>query len=145
MAIRLGFQGQLNYKPGGIAAGGSWAELTNCKDVTLSLDSESDDVTTRGSDGLKAEEPTLHTAEVEFESEWDPNDAGLTALMNAYLNRSIVGIQALDYDTAPNRIGLQCDMKVHRFQRSEAQTGSIKVSVLLKPCYSATPWTWVTV
>ena len=38
MSFRLGFEGTLMYKAGGQGAGGNWAELTNCKDVTLNVE-----------------------------------------------------------------------------------------------------------
>lgn len=38
VAIKLGMEATLNYKDGGQAGAGSWNELTNTKDVTLSLE-----------------------------------------------------------------------------------------------------------
>lgn len=45
VAIKLGMEATLNYKDGGQAGAGSWNELTNTKDVTLSLEAgEADDL-----------------------------------------------------------------------------------------------------
>ena len=71
MAIKLGMEATLNYKVGGQDGAGSWLELTNTKDVTLSLEAGEADVTTRGNDGWRAIVATLKEASVEFEMVWD--------------------------------------------------------------------------
>ena len=140
MAIRLGMEATLNYKTGGQAGGGSWNELTNTKDVTLSLEAGEADVTTRANNGWRAIVATLKEASVEFEMVWDTGDAGFGAIKDAYLNNAIIGLQILDGDSGE---GLQADFMITSFSRSEALEEAIMVSVTAKVTYSATPPTWI--
>ena len=59
MAIRLGMEAVLNYKTGGQDGAGSWVELANVRDVTLSLEAGEADVTTRANSGWRAVVATL--------------------------------------------------------------------------------------
>ncbi|MEL6741063.1 MAG: phage tail tube protein [Planctomycetota bacterium] len=88
MAIRLGMEAVLNYKTGGQDGGGSWVELANVRDVTLSLEAGEADVTTRANSGWRAVVATLKEASVEFEMVWDTADAGFGAVKDAYLNNA---------------------------------------------------------
>jgi len=140
MAIRLGMEATLNYKTGGQAGGGSWLELTNTKDVTLSLEAGEADVTTRANNGWRAIVATLKEASVEFEMVWDTGDAGFSAIKDAYLNNAIIGLQILDGDSGE---GLQADFMITSFSRSEALEEAIMVSVTAKVTYSATAPSWI--
>lgn len=141
MAIRLGMEATLNYKVGGQAGGGAWTELTNTKDVTLSLEAGEADVTTRANNGWRAIVATLKDASVEFEMVWDTGDAGFGAVKDAYLNNAVLGLQILDGDSGE---GLQADFMITAFSRSEALEEAIMVSVTAKVTYSATPPSWLT-
>jgi hypothetical protein len=140
MAIRLGMEATLNYKTGGQGGGGSWNELTNTKDVTLSLEAGEADVTTRANNGWRAIVATLKEASVEFEMVWDTGDAGFGAIKDAYLGNAIIGLQILDGDSGE---GLQADFMITSFSRSEALEEAINVSVTAKVTYSATPPSWI--
>jgi hypothetical protein len=140
MAIRLGMEATLNYKTGGQGGGGSWNELSNTKDVTLSLEAGEADVTTRANNGWRAIVATLKEASVEFEMVWDTGDAGFGAIKDAYLGNSVIGLQILDGDSGE---GLQADFMITSFSRSEALEEAITVSVTAKVTYSATPPSWI--
>lgn len=140
MAIKLGMEATLNYKTGGQDGGGSWIELTNTKDVTLSLEAGEADVTTRGNDGWRAVVATLKEASVEFEMVWDTADAGFDAIKDAYLAGDIIGFQILDGDSGE---GLQADFMITSFSRSEALEEAIMVSVTAKVTYSTTAPSWI--
>lgn len=140
MAIRLGMEATLNFKAGGQAGGGSWTELTNTKDVTLSLEAGEADVTTRANNGWRAIVATLKEASVEFEMVWDTGDAGFSTIKNAYLNNAIIGFQILDGDSGE---GLQADFMITSFSRTEALEEAIMVSVTAKVTYSATAPSWI--
>jgi hypothetical protein len=103
MAIKLGMEATLNYKVDGQDAAGSWLELTNTKDVTLSLEAGEADVTTRANAGWRAIVATLKEASVEFEMVWDTGDAGFGVIRDAYLGNAIVGFQILDGDSPAAR------------------------------------------
>lgn len=140
MAIKLGMEATLNYQVGGQAGGGGWLELTNTKDVTLSLEAGEADVTTRANDGWRAIVATLKEASVEFEMVWDTGDAGFGAIKDAYLGNDIIGLQILDGDSGE---GLQADFMITSFSRSEALEEAIMVSVTAKVTYSTTPPSWI--
>ena len=140
MAIKLGMEATLNYKPDGQGGAGSWTELTNVKDVTLSLETGEADVTTRANSGWRATVATLKDASVEFEMVWDTGDAGFAAIKDAYLGNEVIGLQVLDGDSGE---GLQADFMITSFSRSEALEEAIMVSVTAKVTYSTTPPSWI--
>jgi len=140
VAIKLGMEATLNYQVGGQGGGGGWLELTNTKDVTLSLEAGEADVTTRANDGWRAIVATLKEASVEFEMVWDTGDAGFDAIKDAYLGNDIIGFQILDGDSGE---GLQADFMITSFSRSEALEEAIMVSVTAKVTYSTTPPSWI--
>jgi TP901-1 family phage major tail protein len=140
MPIKLGMEAKLLYKVGGQEGGGAWTELTNVKDVTLSLEAGEADVTTRANSGWRATVATLKEASVEFEMVWDTTDAGFGAVKDAYLNNAPIGLQVLDGATGQ---GLQADFMITSFSRSEPLEEAITVSVTAKVTYSATPPSWL--
>jgi hypothetical protein len=140
MSIRLGMDAVLNFKASGQGGAGSWNELANVRDVTLSLETGEADVTTRANSGWRATVATLKEASVEFEMVWDSADTGFTAIKNAYINNGVIGLQVLD---GPSGEGLQADFMITAFSRSESLEEAITVSVTAKVTYSATPPSWI--
>lgn len=143
MAIRLGMEAVLNYKTGGQDGTGSWVELANVRDVTLSLEAGEADVTTRANSGWRAVVATLKEASVEFEMVWDTADAGFGAVKDAYLNNAPIGMQILDGSSSGAGEGLQADFMITSFSRSESLEEAITVSVTAKVTYSDTPPSWI--
>ncbi|MEL6397438.1 MAG: phage tail tube protein [Planctomycetota bacterium] len=143
MAIRLGMEAVLNYKTGGQDGAGSWVELANVRDVTLSLEAGEADVTTRANSGWRAVVATLKEASVEFEMVWDTADAGFGAVKDAYLNNAPIGMQILDGSSSGAGEGLQADFMITSFSRSESLEEAITVSVTAKVTYSDTPPSWI--
>lgn len=140
MAIKLGMEAQLLYKVGGQGGAGSWTVLGNTRDVTLSLEAGEADVTTRANSGWRATVATLKEGSVEFEMVWDTEDAGFTAIKNAFFNNGPIGLQILDETSGQ---GLQADFSVTNFSRNEALEEAITVSVTAKVTYSATAPSWI--
>lgn len=140
MPIKLGMEAKIYYKAGGQGGGGSWTELTNVRDVTLSLETGEADVTTRANAGWRATVATLKEASVEFEMVWDTADAGFTAIKNAYLTNAPIGFQVRD---GAGGQGLQADFMITQFSRSEPLEEAISVSVTAKVTYSTTPPSWI--
>ncbi len=143
MAIRLGMEAVLNYKTGGQDGAGSWVELANVRDVTLSLEAGEADVTTRANSGWRAVVATLKEASVEFEMVWDTADAGFGAVKDAFLNNAPIGMQILDGSSSGAGEGLQADFMITSFSRSESLEEAITVSVTAKVTYSDTPPSWI--
>ncbi len=77
MSLKLGIDAKLYYNTGTYETP-TWVELTNVRDVTLSLERSEADVTTRANAGWRATAPTLKEATIEFEMQWDTEDAGFT-------------------------------------------------------------------
>ncbi len=140
MAIKLGMEAVIKYKPGGQSGGGAWTTLTNVRDVTLNLETGEADVTTRANAGWRATVGTLKEASVEFEMVWDTADAGFTAIKNAFFNNEPIGLQILDGEGGQ---GLQADFSITNFSRSEPLEEGISVSVTAKVTYSDTPPQWI--
>lgn len=136
MAIKLGMEAKLYYGEAGATA---TSELTNVKDVTLTLESGEADVTTRGNSGWRATVGTLKTGSVEFEMVWDSADAGFAAIKNAYFNNTPIALAILD---GAEGEGLDADFSITSFSRKEALEEAITVSVTAKPTYSTRAPAW---
>lgn len=136
MAIKLGMEAKLYYGEAGATA---TSELTNVKDVTLTLESGEADVTTRGNSGWRATVGTLKTGSVEFEMVWDSADAGFAAIKNAYFNNTPIALAILD---GAEGEGLDADFSITSFSRKEALEEVITVSVTAKPTYSTRAPAW---
>lgn len=132
----LGMYGKLYYGTAGSTAS---TELTNCRDVTLSLETGVADVTTRGNSGWRGEVATLKTATLEFEMVWDSDDAGFAAIRNAFLNNTTIALLPL---TEENGEGLDADWMITNFSRPEPLEDAIKVNVTAKPTTSSRAPTW---
>jgi hypothetical protein len=146
MPAKLGSEAKLYFCAAGIGSTPTWTEISNAKNVTLDLKSGEADVTTRANNGWKATLATLKEASIDFEMVWNTGDAGFTALKNAWLAKSVIGLAAMDGDitTAGNQ-GLVADCQVTGFTRDEPLDGPITVKVTAKPTYSANAPQWLEV
>jgi len=146
MGIKLGMDARLYRNNGGDWTTPVWAVINNVKDVTLNLDSEEADVTTRGNYGWKATMSTLRDGTIDFEMVWDSDDAGFTALQQAYFNKTSIIMLALDDAvTVSGAQGLKALFAVKNFSRNEPLSGAITANVSIRPTYSANAPTWYTV
>jgi predicted secreted protein len=137
MSIRLGMQAKLYH---GAAGATATTELSNVKDVTLNLETGESDVTTRASNGWRATIATLKNGSVEFTLIWDTEDAGFTAIKNAYFNSTAIALAVLDGEGGS---GLDADFSVTNFTRNEPLEEAITVNVTVKPTYVTRAPTWV--
>ena len=141
--IRLGLEAKLYFCVAGIGGYPQWTELDNVKNVTLNLQKGEADVTTRANNGWKALKGTLKEGSVEWEMVWDTQDAGFTAIQNAYFNDTLIGMAVMDGDIATNGTqGLWADCDIMDFSRDEPLEEAISVKVTAKPTYSANPPIW---
>ena len=146
MSHVIGLDAKLYYDAAGVGVG-TWTELTNVRDVTLNLEKSEADVTTRANNGWRAIAALLKDGSVEWEMVWDSDDAGFTAIKDAYFNGTLIGLAIMDgVITTPGSQGLQANFEVMNFSRSEPLEDALKVNVTVKPGYSpSTPPAWVTV
>ena len=144
MGKKIGLDCKLYYNAAGNEnpiVPGNWTELTNCRDVTLNLETGEADVTTRGNQGWRATVATLKNGSVEFEMIWDTGDAGFTAIRQAYFNNTAIALAILDGESGE---GLDADFSITNFTRNEPLEEAITVSVTAKPTYSTRAPAWAT-
>ncbi|HOX08386.1 MAG TPA: phage tail tube protein [Planctomycetota bacterium] len=142
---RLGMEGKLYYNAGSYATP-DWKELKNVKDVTLTLEKGEADLTTRGNAGWKATVGTLKEGSIEFEMVWDTEDAGFTALQNAWFGDTPVEMAVMDGPIATSGSqGLRATMSVISFSRKEPLEEAMSVSVTIKPTYAEHAPEWMKV
>ena len=129
---KLGMNAKAYYGAEG-AALAILTELTNVKDLTLSLEKGEADVTTRANSGWRATAGTLKEASVEFGMVWKPSDAGFQAIRNAFLNGTPVRLAILDgAKDAVGTEGLVGDFEITNFSREEPLEEAINVPVTAK-------------
>ena len=113
----------------GAAGSSAAAEMANVRDVTLTLEAGEADVTTRANSGWRATAPTLRECTCEFEMVWDPDDAGFTAIRNAFLASGLIALKILDKASGQGPDG---DFAITSFSRNEPLEEAITVSVTAK-------------
>lgn len=118
----------------------TWVEVTNVRDLTLNLETGEADITTRANSGWRATAATLKDGSIEFEMLWDTDDAGFSAIQDAWSGSSEIALAAMDADieTAGSE-GLAGNFVVTNFSRSEPLEEGVMVSVTVKPS-SDTEW-----
>jgi hypothetical protein len=142
MSARLGLDAKL-YRNTGTFPAPAWNEVSNVKDVTLTLEAGEADVTTRGNNGWRATVATLKDAGIEFEMVWDSADPDFAAFRDAFLNRGAVEVAVMDGPIATSGSqGLRATCMVTKFTRTEPLEEAIAVAVTIKPTFSANPPIW---
>lgn len=108
-------------------------EMANVKDVTLNLEANEADVTSRANGGWRATAPTLRECTAEFEMLWKPGDAGFTAVKNAFLTAGTIRLAVLTgARDAPKSEGPVGDFSITNFSRNEPLEEAVGVSVTAK-------------
>ncbi|MEO2031485.1 MAG: phage tail tube protein [Planctomycetaceae bacterium] len=145
MTIKLGMEAKL-YRNTGTYASPTWVEMLNVKDVTLNLEADEADVTTRGNAGWRATIAALKDGSIEYEMVWDTADPDFTAIQQAFFGNTEIEFAVMDGDiTASGSQGLRATMSITNFSRSEALEEVIGVSVTAKPTYADNAPEWMTV
>ena len=126
------------YRNTGSYATPTWDELDNVKDLTLNLDKDEVDVTTRASNGFKEFADGLIDSSVEFSMVWDSGDAGFSAIQIAYFAKTAIEFLILDGDEATTGSqGLRATMMVKSFTRNENLGEALMVDVTVRPVKNA--------
>jgi len=108
-------------------------ELSNVKDVTLSLEAGEADVTTRANSGWRATAPTLKSATAEFEMVWKTPDTALAAIRDAYLDSTELALCFLTDDKGTTGAeGPRGNWSITNFSRNESLEEGITISVTAK-------------
>lgn len=114
------------------------AELTNVKNVTLTIDTTEADVTTRATEGWRASVPVLKNATVDFTMLWDSADKSFANVQHAFNQRTYIHLAVMDGDaentTTGYRIqGLYAPFSVMNCSRNETLEDALTATVSLKP------------
>jgi predicted secreted protein len=137
MAVVLGLDAVLMRGPAGETA---TDEVTNIKDLTLSLESGEADVTTRATKGWRASVATLKEASLEFTILYDTEDDDYNAFAQAYFNNTPLALFVTDGANG----GLDADWSITGFSVEQPLEEALSVSVTAKPTASTRPPEWKT-
>ena len=108
-------------------------EVTNVRDLTVTLESGEADVTTRANSGWRATAATLKECTAEFEMLWNSSDSNFQAIRDAYLNNTNLRLAALTGERgASGSEGPFGDFSITGFSRNEPLEEGITVSVTAK-------------
>ena len=138
MAIKLGLDAKLFR---GTAGTQGTIEVTNVKDVSLSLESGEADVTTRKARGWKLSVATLKEASLEITILYDTEDEDFLAFKEAYFSNTPISLFVTDGDTTAH--GLDADFSVTGFTVDQPLEEAVTVKVTAKPTASGRAPTWV--
>lgn len=135
------------YRNTGTYGSPTWNEIDGVQDVSINMDSETGEATTRATGGWKQYASTVRDAGIEFEMPYDTADADMVALRDAFLTSGTT-IELAAADGAIATTGTQYlrgTWCVTGFSLSEPLSDIRKVSISLKPGISANNMAWVTV
>ena len=138
MAIQLGLDAKLFR---GTAGTQGTIEVTNVKDVSLSLESGEADVTTRKAKGWKLSVATLKEASLEITILYDTEDEDFLAFKEAYFSNTPISLFVTDGDTTAH--GLDADFSVTGFTVDQPLEEAVTVKVTAKPTASDRAPVWV--
>ena len=138
MAIKLGLDAKLFR---GTAGTQGTIEVTNVKDVSLSLESGEADVTTRKAKGWKLSVATLKEASLEITILYDTEDEDFIAFKEAYFSNTPISLFVTDGDTTAH--GLDADFSVTGFTVDQPLEAAVTVKVTAKPTASDRAPVWV--
>jgi hypothetical protein len=130
---------KLQFNAQGSGDAGEWTDVSLAQDVTVTMEAAEANATTRGSAGFRNTEPTIIDITMEFDILYDPDGEDFQALKDAFMDRSLIGLQALDEDGGEGVIG---DFKIFKFNQNEPLDGLHTISVTAKVCRSDTPPDW---
>lgn len=112
----------------------TWAEVTNVKDVTLNLEKDETEVTTRASGGYKEFVDGLIDASIDFNMLWDTADTAFTAFQTAFFAKTAVEFLVLDGDEGTTGSqGLRVTCMIKNFTRNETLGEALTVDVTIRP------------
>ena len=138
MAIIIGLDAKLFR---GTAGTQGTIEVTNVKDVSLSLESGEADVTTRKAKGWKLSVATLKEASLEITILYDTEDEDFLAFKEAYFSNTPLSLFVTDGDTTAH--GLDADFSVTGFTVDQPLEEAVTVKVTAKPTASDRAPVWV--
>ena len=137
MSVVLGLNAKLFRGTAGTQAA---VEMKNVKDLTLNIESGEADVTTRKAQGWRQSIATLKSATVEFEMNYDTEDADFIALQAAFFGGTALSF----FITDGSGTGLDADFTILNFNIGQPLEEAMTVSVTIKPTDSSRAPVWQT-
>lgn len=126
------------YRNSGSYGTPTWDLITNVRDLTLNLDKDEVDITTRGSGGFKEFIDGMIDASIDFGMVWDTADTDFTAIRTAFFAKTAIEFLILDGLVAtPGSQGLRVTCMVKSFTRNENLGEALMVDVTLRPVKNA--------
>lgn len=126
MAIKIGLEAKLFY---GTAGETAETEATNVKDVSLSLEAGSADITTRAAAGWRVKKATLKEGSLEFGMNYDPEETLCSTVISNFLAGSAMAFFVSD----GNGTGLDADFSLTNCSIEQPLEEAITVSVTAEP------------
>ncbi len=145
--VRLGLEAVL-YRNTGTYDSPVLVRVDNVKDLTLNLEANEADVSTRGNNGWEAIVRALKRASIDFGMVWNTEDVNFEAIKDAYLASSVAAgsieffAMSADVDEADSE-GFRATCMVTKFTKNEPLQEAQGVDVTLKPTYSDHAPEWV--
>jgi hypothetical protein len=147
MGVRLGLEGVL-YRNSGTYEAPTLVRVDNCRDLTLNLEKNTADVTTRGNNGWRAMIGVLKDSTIDFGMIWNTEDANFQAIKDAFLASSLAAqsieffVMSADIDEADSE-GLRATFMVERFTKNEPLEEAQNVDVSIRPTFADHAPEWV--
>lgn len=139
--IKVGLEAKLLY---GTAGSTGASEATNVKDVSLSLEAGSADITTRAAQGWRVKKATLKEGSLEFEMNYDTEDSLCTTVISNFLSGTAMAF----FVTDGAGTGLDADFTLTNCSMEQPLEEAITLSVTAEPTIIGGPSSrapqWVT-
>jgi hypothetical protein len=135
----LGKDAKLYYNTGTYGSP-TWNEVTQVRNVTLSLTTSEADVTTRSNSGWRAMAPVLKDGSLGFDMVYDNTDTDYEKFRDAFHNQTLVELLIVDgaYNVSGNE-GVRGSFMVSKFDRKEELENAIIIEVTCRPGLAANP------
>ena len=124
--IKVGLEAKLLY---GTAGSTGASEATNVKDVSLSLEAGSADITTRAAQGWRVKKATLKEGSLEFEMNYDTEDAFCVDVIQKYITGDAISLFVSDGAGE----GLDADWIITNCSMEQPLEDAVTVSVTAEP------------
>ena len=133
------------YRNTGSYGSPAWSEITKVKDVTLNLDKNEIDVSTREA-VWTAIRGGLKNGSLDVSYQAVAADTVLDALITSFMSNTAIEFAVMDGAIATSGSkGLRASMEVMTMPREEQLQGAVAYNFTMKVTYSANAPTWFTV
>lgn len=144
MSTRLGLDAAL-YRNSGTYSTPVLVKVGNCKDVTVNLEKNKADVTTRSNNGWRANIGVLKDASVDFAMVWNTSDENFQAIRDAFLHNTPIEFFVMSADVAEtDSEGLRATFSIDKFTKNEPLEDAQGVDVSMSPTFADHAPDWVT-